>query len=622
MKLLERKSWAGVLALGMLLGSSLARADKFGTDENGVEIVLTPFSQTNQASQGTAVTPMVIRNLDARRPATIEIGSMQGSFGMRLSRSFTVPAGAQINVPWLTPIDFMKNNRYNSFGIPSSFEVRVNGKTYDNALIINAAGGHYGYGGRCPNVVLCSRGANRDVLKSLMLDPATAAAATSSSSGGRSYGGSSAPEFEFTQSEAEPENWPVLWMAYSAFDMVVLTKAELERLPDAARNQLVAYVETGGWVMVLGGDKLPKGWENATVPSPSATGAKAGVQTVPIGFGTWTLAPTVPETKPAVTPTPFGSWLFEQLSRNTRAAHFATNGSWNNASFRVVDKVRIPVVGIMICIFIFAMLAGPLNILVLDRLKRRVWLLWTTPVLALLFSGILVAYFLFSEGLARHALYQEVSLLNEPVKRVSVLGMNAYYCPLPPDSLQYNPETEVRVLDARERFSGRLDMTRGTRLYSEWISPRIPANFSVRTSRTALERLQFSRRDDRLVVMNGLGKPIRHLVVSDGHRQLWKADQVKPGGTAELSRCGDPAINKSGTLTQFFLDGIWRQDLGEPLPTRPVPTWDWLGTSCHYVAEMEDSTIFLEKGASASDTKIKNVLILGVAADREVLEGN
>ena len=369
--------------------------------------------------------------------------------------------------------------------------------------------------------------------------------------------------------------------------------------------------------MILGGDKLPKGWDNVAARPPNEV-AELGIKTVPMGFGCWSLVPPLSGGK-VTAPTKFGLWLSNRLGHNTRAACFASNSTWDNGSFRVIEKVRIPVVGIMICIFIFSMLAGPVNILVLDRLKRRVWLLWTTPVLALLFSAILVSYFLFSEGLARHALYQEVSVLNEPAQRVAVLGMNAYYCPLPPDSLQYSPDTEVRALDKRDRFSGRIDMTNGTRLLSEWISPRIPANFSIRSSRSAKERLQFSRRDGRLVVMNGLGKPIRHLVVRDGQAGLWKADNVRPGATAELAMAGDQSVNKAGILNTFYLEGVWRRDLGEPTASRPVPVWDWLNTPCRYVAEMDGSTVFLEQGAAASDTKIKNVLILGVSADHEIL---
>ncbi len=601
MKLLGKRSWlALVAALALPL---LVQAEKFGTDENGVEITQTPFSQANTASVGTAVTPMVIKNLDAKRPAEVDIRSAREGFGLRLSRSFTVPPGAQLNVPWFMPIDFIKGSHS---GLSNAFEVQVNGKSFDTPLSVNTFGGR----GRGAPVVLCSRGANRDLLKSLMQSSVPVAST--------GHSGSS-PEPEFAQSEAEPENWPAYWMAYSAFDLVVLTKAELERVPDAARHQLAGYVETGGWVMVLDGDKLPKNWETATA-NPQIDNV-SGTRTVPVGFGLWTLAPPLPATRPAATPTKFGSWLSERLLHNVRAAYSANTNPWDNGNFRVIDKIRIPVVGIMICIFIFSLLAGPVNILVLDRLKRRVWLLWTTPVLALLFSGILVAYFLFSEGLARHALYQEVSVLNEPAQRVAVLGMNAYYCPLPPDGLLYSADTEVRALDSRDRFSGRIDMTSGTRLQSEWISPRIPANFSIRTSRTAKERLQFSRRGNQLTVMNGLGRPIRQLRVCDAHKQLWQADNVLPGATADLRIGTESLLGRHGSLALFYLDGSWRSDLGDPSPSRQVNSWDWLDTPCRYVAEMDGSTVFLEQGATASDTKVKNVLVLGVAADREMLGG-
>src|SRR5262249_61142071 len=66
--------------------------------------------------------------------------------------------------------------------------------------------------------------------------------------------------------------------------------------------------------------------------------------------------------------------------------------------FPIVENLRIPVRGMFIVMLLFAFLIGPLNIRILTRKKRRIWLLWTVPSISLLACLALAGYMFFSEG--------------------------------------------------------------------------------------------------------------------------------------------------------------------------------------------------------------------------------
>ena len=55
-----------------------------------------------------------------------------------------------------------------------------------------------------------------------------------------------------------------------------------------------------------------------------------------------------------------------------------------NSAFPVVEDRGVPVRALFAAMLVFAVLIGPVNIKLLARKKRRLWLLWTVPVFSLL----------------------------------------------------------------------------------------------------------------------------------------------------------------------------------------------------------------------------------------------
>ena len=64
----------------------------------------------------------------------------------------------------------------------------------------------------------------------------------------------------------------------------------------------------------------------------------------------------------------------------------------------IIDDVGVPLRGMFVLMVLFAVVVGPVSMIVLGRKNRRIWLLWTVPTLSVLCSLAVVGTLLFSHG--------------------------------------------------------------------------------------------------------------------------------------------------------------------------------------------------------------------------------
>src|SRR5262249_25007455 len=91
-------------------------------------------------------------------------------------------------------------------------------------------------------------------------------------------------------------------------------------------------------------------------------------------------------------------------------------------AFPVVDNIGIPVRGLFAVMLVFAVLIGPVNIRVLTRKKRRIWLLWTVPAFSVLTCVLVVGFMFVSEGWHAKARVEGLVFLDESSQRASALS--------------------------------------------------------------------------------------------------------------------------------------------------------------------------------------------------------
>jgi hypothetical protein len=376
----------------------------------------------------------------------------------------------------------------------------------------------------------------------------------------------------------------------------------------AVRTALLQYVEAGGALMVLSaGDlTLPASWKRNQENHN-------GVHIYHGGFGScmqfdngqWGPDWNLINSSMSQTATPF---------QNQHSLMEANNG------LPIIEDLGLPVRGLFVVLLLFTVGIGPCNIWLLARWKRRIWLLWTVPLLSLLTCAAVFGYMIVAEGWQGRTRVTAFTLLDENEQRAITLGRFACYSPLTPsDGLHFGLDTEVTV-QGLDGSGGSvsvcdLDWTKDQHLRRGWVSARVPAHFQLRRCDVKrLERLPVTREaDGSLHVTNQLGASIRKLWVADEHGKIYTAGAVNVGQQSILTPPGNTrplAASKVG-------DGLRRM----------YATKDWAGLSVlgsgsphtimaprTYLAVIESSP-FLESGLAGAVVRPTDSCVLGLMAD-------
>jgi hypothetical protein len=204
---------------------------------------------------------------------------------------------------------------------------------------------------------------------------------------------------------------------------------------------------------------------------------------------------------------------------------------------------------------LFAVAIGPVNLIVLSRKKRRIWMLWTTPAISLITCLAVFAYATFAEGWNRHARTDGLTLLDERSQRATTIGWTAFYSGLTPsDGLHFGYESELTPLaeSMTTNIARTIDWTHDQHLANGWVTARVPAHFMVRKSEMRRERITVRRGTDAdLKVVNGLGADINQFWLADRDGTIYSATNIPAGAEAALTPFEKESIGGSDEILLF-----------------------------------------------------------------------
>ncbi|MEX0886171.1 MAG: hypothetical protein WD009_07000 [Phycisphaeraceae bacterium] len=405
--------------------------------------------------------------------------------------------------------------------------------------------GHSGNGG----TILLSPaidGGTRDHLERLL---------EGASSAGRYASGD---RWSLVRAERHRPWWSEHWLGWTRYNTVMLAADELAGLPSAARDALRQYVMAGGTLIVLGEDPgfVPERWRGGST-SPPLTGSE--VRAVGVGFGIcWFVEAGAPDRWGSSDRT----WLVDLIDHGGQPWNDVQTMEQANSTFSVIDELGVPIRGLLALMIVFAIAIGPVNLLLFARVNRRTWTLWTTPVIALVFSVAVFGYATLAEGWTATARVAGFTLLDESTRHATTLGWAGYYAPLTPrDGLRFDETTELTPQVRSDFWSNEgnarfVDWTNGQHLYAGWVQARVPAHFTVRNNEPRRERVTFSRGEDgQLQATNGLGVDIEQLHVADEAGRVYRASNLVAGGRADLEPFGEHQSGKDELPS--LLDRTW-----------------------------------------------------------------
>jgi hypothetical protein len=334
-----------------------------------------------------------------------------------------------------------------------------------------------------------------------------------------------ADEFEIQTATTETSGWSGNWLSLSSYDALVVTNRELDATDTDVRQALDRFTRTGGVLVIL--DALPDGDCAGRVALPEA-----------LTFCTRGFGLRVTTTAPLLS---LGTDDVKRLTDEIRATQQPLL-SWGGSihptkgpDFAVVEDLSVPLRGLFIGMILFAITAGPLNIMVLSKMNRRIWIIWTLPAIAIVTSVLVIAIATFSEGWVRAARTDAITWIDPETREATTIGWTGFYATVAPgDGLRFDPQTEIQPFGGSRNNLLKVDWTSGQHLSSGWLSSRVTSTFRVRKSEPRRERLTFRQTGNGISVSNGLGSPIGQVWVTDQTGRLWSAKEIGEGETEVL----------------------------------------------------------------------------------------
>ena len=515
------------------LAWSVGVAAAAGTERYG-DVTVTVGDATGPATpEGYVGVPVTITN-DGGRARRVSVRLPERSYGggndhlASLRRSFDVePGGTARAELLLPPLDLDGNG---------AAAVSIDGVGQEDGVYVNV-------GGAAATPGLLVSGSIERAVRSRL--EAAVEAYNSASGGG--FGGFGRVGAVSATVGGPVERWSRSWLGYSGFAGVLVAEADLRRMPAAVAAALRDWVFAGGQLVVLDG-----GGGGSRV-DPLAGGAQ--------GLGRVTRwGPDAPERNDDAAA---GCFLAEAL-RFADADARPMNAEAAERSFPVVEDLSTPVRGLVLLMLLFAVLIGPVNVLVLGRLKRRMWLLWTVPLGSAVFSVGVVLFALLSEGVSPKARTQAVTYLDQTTRQAVTVGMRGYYAPLTPGGgLRFPLSTRVvpQVDRAGWRDGGRgrsVDLTRGQHLTRGWVVARVPAHLELTGVTQTRLRLDVEELPGGgVAVTNGLGVDLRALALSTPDGRGFRTGPLAAGERAELEPTDAVRASPVGSFAELVRGRGW-----------------------------------------------------------------
>ena len=367
-----------------------------------------------------------------------------------------------------------------------------------------------------------------------------------------SSGSRSKPFYETIDLGFPVSAWSTSWLGFSCYDGIVVTGDDIRTMPPDVQSAIWRYVECGGALLVLGGGELPQNWKLEESLKSELSTESAGIAAYDVGFGQCIVSPEMDMKglNQDQWRTIVGSWM--QTALPWRWEDGIEEG---NTLFPVVSSLGIPVRGLFFLMVLFAVAIGPVNLIVLSRKKRRIWMLWTAPVISVITCLAVFTYATFGEGWNRHVRTEGLTILDERVHRATTIGWTAFYSALTPsEGLHFGYETEVTPLvhSMTTNVGRTVDWTHDQHLASGWVTARVPAHFMVRKGETRRERVTVRRETDtHLSIVNGLGADISQFWLADKDGAIYSATNIPAGTEAVLTPFEKTGIDGSDELFLF-----------------------------------------------------------------------
>ena len=406
------------------------------------------------------------------------------------------------------------------------------------------------------------------------------------------------------RTEEEINSWSRNWLGYSCYDAIILHRSDVETMPQTLQDTLHNYVSVGGVVVVAGTLDFPFNWPHTK--HKTINNATKYI----CDFGCVIL---LQADKIATLPKDELKIITQTAEKTLHPWNHSYSLSSANKLFPVMQNMTLPTRSMFAALLIFSIIIGPVLLIVLARKNRRIWLLWIAPAISFVVCVIITIYSIMSEGITPFCRIASLSILNQNTHHCSTIGMLSIYCPLTPSGgLHFKNHTEIsHFLNTgySSRGTGRyINWTHDQNLSQGWVTARVPSIFQVRIPEMRRERIEFSTKDGKPFIVNGLGASITKLWLCDADGNYFCYNKkVKPGAKIKLEPAPAPPKTKH-TTRDIYTSEPWTKTLTKKLSSNEISN---LLKPNMYLAILDDSP-FITSGLKGRIHKNNKAFVIGI----------
>ena len=317
------------------------------------------------------------------------------------------------------------------------------------------------------------------------------------------------------------------WRTYIGFSTIWFSEGDWVQLNAAKRAGILQWVSQGGVLVYVAEQPSSSALQRAGLPGNGAGPASYGLGKVR-AFGWDGQDLTSPEVVRHIQ-----KW--GAVAHGDNAADGYLSG-WKLAS--TVPKADMNAPLIIFAIVVFALLVGPINLMVLAGKKRRHRLFITTPLISLGASVAMIGLILLQDGVggegSRVAMVHLVPeanqelIIQEQMSRTGVLLASGFTVP---------EDAHVSALTLKgDRRRARRVFRRGAMACTgDWFDNRaVQAHYlsQIRSSRARVELM--SAAGDAPVLLSSVDGDLEDVFYIDAQGKYWRTDQLRVGEKATL----------------------------------------------------------------------------------------
>ena len=413
-------------------------------------------------------------------------------------------------------------------------------------------------------------------------------------------------DMKCVKSSQVADPWPTDWRAYLPYPLCIVADRDFPEIPEGARESLRRYVAAGGNLLLIGnraecfkirGELFADALTSLALNALPETGSS-----LHYGLGEAHVLPLADVSGLKVSDLPVAA--ISEIADSIRDAKCVFRSAFlrkpeTNPYFLIdiSSRLHIPTGLFITVLLLFVILAGPVSMIVLARRNRRIWIIWVLPAISLVFTVVIVASMLVSEGVRPFSTRDAVTLLAQRDGRALTIGGVSVYAPFSlSGGLDFGRESDIAPVV--HTGGGSLDYGRTLHYSGSWVAPRSPSLFGIRRFDILRERIEVFESEDGVEIVNALGAPISRLTLWDAQGRVHTAESIPSGARVRLTLANEapPEVMRrvTGVYNSRYGKNLqegydWREPEKPSLGGRGMPKF-----RSAYAAEIKGACPFLE----------------------------